>query len=184
MTALIPLLAFAAIASDQPRLDLARAQDVAAAVQSCSRAVTGRTKVDHARLEGEGWRQDTAKGIWIVRRKPGNAAIVTASNGRSSAFPGNIAQDACLVRARVGDRAVLKTIADEMSRTLGFNPYVSKRKQDTWTWFGPATLIAIEPFDDAPDGTPVTQVVVAPIPQWLQRPTPDASSQNQNQEPR
>jgi hypothetical protein len=184
VSALFPLLALAATLSDEPLLDTARVQDVVAAVQSCSRAVTGKVKVDHALLEGDGWRKDAEQGIWIVRRKPGNAAIITANNGNSAVFPENLMQDACLVRVRLTNRASFKAAADELTRTLGLSPYVFKRKQDKWTWSGPATAIAFEPFDNAPNGTAVAQIVVAPLPKSAWRPTPDASSQNKNQEPR
>lgn len=185
MSALLPLLALAATPSDEPRLDVARVQDVVAGVQSCSRAVAGKAKVDHALLEGDGWRKDAELGVWIVLRKSGNSAIVTANNGRSASFPENLMQDACLVRVRMANRESFKVVADELTRALDVKPYIFTRKQDKWTWFGAATAIAFEPFDDAPDGTAVAQIVVAPLPKSAWRPTPDASSQeNQNQEPR
>lgn len=185
MSALLPLLALAATPSDQPRLDVARVQDVVDGVQSCSRAVAGRVKVDHAALEADGWKQDALQGIGIVRRKPGNAAIIVANNGQSSSFLGTIMQEVCFVRAQLNSSDAPGTVADQITRLTDVRPIVSKRKRDQWLWRGRSVWVVQEPFDSQTNGLPVIQLGVMPTFQGWLRATPDASSQeNQNQEPR
>jgi len=179
------LLALAATPSDKPRLDVARVQDVVAGVQSCSRAVTGKAKVDHAALEADGWKQDGLQGIVIVRRKPGNAAIIVANNGQSSSFPDIIMQEVCFVRAQLNSSDAPGTLADRITRLTEVQPIVSQRKRDKWFWRGASVWVGQEPFDSQINGLPVIPLAVMPtLRDWL-RATPDASSQeNQNQEPR
>ncbi|WP_338502848.1 hypothetical protein V6R86_05890 [Sphingomonas kaistensis] len=184
MSAILPLFALAASLSDQPRLDVARVQDVVAAVQSCSRAVMGKAKVDHGALEAEGWKQDALQGIGVVRRKPGNAAIILANNGQSSSFPGNFMQEVCFVRAQLSSSDVPGTLADQITRLIKVQPIIIRNNRDQWLWSGPSVWVSQEPFDPDANGLPATQLGVMPAFQGWPRPTPDASSQNQNQEPR
>ncbi|UUR07812.1 hypothetical protein [Sphingomonas glaciei] len=164
MAALLSLLALAAATTDQPRLDPAQPADLVPAVQSCTRSVTGKVKVDHYALEADGWKQDEAKGIWIVRRKPGNAAIILANSGQSSEFPGSLMQEVCMVRARLGHAATLAAIAAKVTAFSGVEPVRSRRKSGTWLWKGASYWIGMEPFDPAADGSPVTQLAVFPAP--------------------
>lgn len=184
MTALLSLLALAADAPIAPRLDVAQPAEVLAAVQGCSRAVIGKAKVDHDALEAEGWKQDERRGIWVVRRKKGNAAIIIANSGQSSAFPGTLMQEVCMVRTRLGDASAPAAVADQVTRFAGVEPLASKRRQDKWFWRGASLWVGQEPFDPEAGGSSVTQLAVMPAPQPRPRPTSAASSQNKNQEPR
>jgi hypothetical protein len=185
VSALLPLLALAAAALDDPRLDVTRAVDVAAAVRSCRSAVTGRTRVNPGALEADGWKQAELRGPGVVRRKPGNAAIIMSMRAQSGEFPASMFREVCFVRGRLHDARALRAVAHQITSLTRIEPYVSRRKPDKWLWRGTSTWISMEPFDAAADGTPVTQIAVLPAPAWpaWQRPTQNASSQD-NQEPR
>jgi hypothetical protein len=181
---LLSTLAIAVSSPDQPRLDPASAADLVAAFRSCSRAVTGRTKVNHSSLEADGWKQDEVRGIWMIRRKPGNAATITANRGQSGEFPGNLMQEVCVIRARPSNPAFLETVAANVTDLIGVQPIVSERERHKGFWPGASVFVAQEPFEPAPDGSPITQMMVMPSVETLKRLTQDASSQNKNQEPR
>lgn len=184
MPFLLSLTALAATAPDLPLLELAQPGAVAEAVQSCGRAIAGKVRVDRAALEAEGWRPAGGTAERVVLRKPGNDAIIIFSGVQSTSFPYNLFQQHCFVRARLSDAPALKAVAAEVSAVTRTDPYVFKRKADHWSWQGASTWISMEPFDPAPDGTPITQLAVIPAPLGWRRPPQDASSQNKNQEPR
>jgi hypothetical protein len=185
MTALLSLLALAATTPGEPPLEVAPPSEIADAVLSCGRAVVGRTKVDQDALAADGWKAAETEGVFVTRRKPGNAAIIMSNHGRSVQLPETIFQEVCFVRGRVRTAADLTAVADRVTQLTGIKPSLNKREPDSWLWRGTTNWIAMEPFDTSPDGTPVTQFMVVPVPArpaW-QRPTPNASSQD-NQEPR